>query len=481
MQGPVNESQRRVSGTPSSPPNQPTSTRDFTDRDCSTPDGKRRPWQRHLRTFASLTAAGQVEAALSFATSVALVRLVGVTEAGQVFFVQSMASVWFLLWDPRFEDAQQRFVPVEQLHGPGRGTRLYHRLLRLDIVAGLLATIVGVVVAVAAAAIGWISTELLTLLVPAVLGAGAATVSGSASAGFALADQLCRLGWMRLALAAVSCLVTLTALLTAGPAGYLAATVVTGLLSTVVLTAGACRRLREAYGPPTAVPIAMPPGLLRFLVKTSATGSVSVASDSGVSLLAGLFGGPVLVTYLKVVTSMGRLFLSFVSPVAAQLYPRLARAGAHGRRTAVMSDALRSSALTGAIGALAVVVAAPLTGLLLGLVYGAEYTVLSTAAVVLLAGAALRGAVIWGKVLPSALGFPGVRLAFLTAEGVCQLGMLVGVTQLWAGPERMALAFAWGSLCLLALSTACWFLVLRILVATMPRVSVPTAQVLSRK
>ena len=89
-------------------------------------------------------------------------------------------------------------------------------------------------------------------------------------------------------------------------------------------------------------------------------------------------------------------------------------------------------------------VAALLTGLLLGLVYGAEYMLLSTAAVVLLAGAALRGTVIWGKVLPTALGFPGVRLAFVAAEGVCQVGMIVTVTQLWAGPARMTFGLCVG-------------------------------------
>ena len=130
---------------------------------------------------------------------------------------------------------------------------------------GLLATFVGVVVAVVAAVIGWIPTELLTLLVPAVLGAGVATPQGSASAGFALADELSRLGAFRVVLAVFGCLVTLTALLTAGPVGYLAATVVTGLVSTVVLTAGACRWLRAAYGPPVADPMATPPGLVPFL------------------------------------------------------------------------------------------------------------------------------------------------------------------------------------------------------------------------
>ncbi len=434
-------------------------------------------WRRHLRTFGSLTVAGQVEAALSFLTTAALVRLAGGTEAGQVLFVQSVASVWFLLWDPRLEDALQRFVPLERLRGPGRGTWFYYRLVRLDLLAGLLATSVGVVAALSAAAVGWVSTELLWLLVPAVLGAGVVTPSGSGSAGFALTDQLARLGTIRLVLAVFGCLVTLTGLLVAGPVGYLASTVVTGAVTTVVLTVGACRRVRAAFGPPTRGPLAMPRGLVPFLVKTSATGSVSAGSDSGLTLLAGLCGGPALVTNLKVATAMARLLLSFVSPVAAQLYPRLAQAAALGRRTAVMHDALRSSALTGAIGAVGVVVAAPLAGPLLGMVYGAEYAVLSTAAVVLLAGGALRGSVIWGKVLPSALGFPGVRLAFLTAEGICQLGILVAVSQFWPGPERTAAAFAWGSLCLLALSTACWFLVLRVLVRAVPCAGALTAAV----
>ncbi|MGW7355808.1 hypothetical protein ACWGI0_03790 [Streptomyces sp. NPDC054802] len=402
------------------------------------------------------------------ATTAALVRQVGGAEAGQVLFVQSLATVWFLLWDPRLEDAQQRFVPAEQLRGAGRGTQLYHRLLRLDFATGLLATIVGVLAAFAAAATGWLSAEVLWLLVPAVLGAGVATPAGSASAGYALTGQLFRLGAVRLALAVFGSLVTLTGLLMAGPVGYLTATVVAGLVSTVVLTTGALRQVREACGPPVAEPVALPAGIMPFLVKTSATGSVAAASESGVSVLAGVFGGPTLVTYLKVATSMSRLFLTVISPVAAQLYPRLALAGAHGRRAAVMRDALRSSALTGAVGALAVAVAAPLAGFLLGLVYGSEYTVLSTATVVLLVGAALRGTVIWGKVLPTALGFPGVRLAFLTAEGVCQLALLVAVTQLWTGLEDMTLAYAWGSLCLLALSTACWFLVLRVLVRSLP-------------
>ncbi|WP_338780266.1 hypothetical protein [Streptomyces sp. DG1A-41] len=425
--------------------------------------GKRHHWQRHLRTFGSLTAASQVESALSFVTTAMLVRLFGSTETGQVLLAQSMATVWFVLWDPRFEDALQRFVPAEQLRSPGRGTRLYCRLVRLDIVAGLLATILGVALAVAAATVGWISAEQLSLLVPAVMAAGAATPSGSASAGFAIAGQLSRLGVIRLALSGVGCLVTLTALLVTGPVGYLVATVITGLVSTVTLTVSASRQVHRVCGAPCENSIPMPPGLLPFLVKSSATGSVAAASDSGLSLVAGLLGGPTLVTYLKIAAAPGRLFAGFLSPVPAQLYPRLAMAGAEGRRGAVMRDVLRASALTGGIGVIAVVTAASLLSLFLGLVYGPEYTMLSASAVVMLAGAALRGTVIWAKVLPPALGFPGVRLIFLAVEGACQLGWLITVTQIWTGPSRMTLAFAWGSLGLLAFSTIAWFVVLRFL------------------
>ncbi|MGW0827674.1 hypothetical protein [Streptomyces sp. NPDC002845] len=428
----------------------------------------RRSWQRHLRTFGSLTAAGQVESALSFATTAVLIRFAGSAEAGKVLFVQAVATIWFLLWDPRFEDAQQRFVPAEQLRGPGHGTRLYLHLVRLDIAAGVLATVVGVAAAAAATATGWLSTDQLPLLVLAVLAAGAATPSGSASAGFAISDRLSRLGLVRLVLAVSGCLVTLAALRVAGPVGYLTATLVMALVSTAVLTVGACRRVRETCGPTAVGPVAMPSGLVPFLVKSSATGSVSVAADSGVSVLAGLLGGPTLVTSLKIATAPGRLFASFVSPFAAQLYPRLARAGALGHRAAVLSDALRVSALTAVIGAVAVLAAGALIGMLLGLVYGPDVAVPSTAAVVLLAGAALRGTVVWSKVLPSALGFPGVRLAFLTAEGVCQLGLLAGVTQVWTDTGSMTLAFAWCSVGLLFLSTIGWFVVLWLLVRMLP-------------
>lgn len=428
---------------------------------------RRLPWQRHLRTFGSLTAASQIEAALSFATTVILVRLVGSTAAGEVLLTQAMAAVWFLLWDPRFEDAQQRFVPMEQRRGPGHGTRLYCRLLRLDIGAGLLATVLGVAAALGAAALGWIPAERLSLLVPAVLAAGAATPWGSASAGFAISDRLERLGVIRVVLAAFGFLVTLTALMTAGTAGYLVATVITGLVSTVSVTVIAWRQVRQACGPSADGPAPMPAGLVPFLVKSSATQSVSLASDSGVSLMAGLLGGPTLVTYLKIAGAPGRLFGSVVNPVASQLYPRLARAGAHGRRWAVMRDVRRCSALVGAIGLVAGVLAVFLLGLLISLMYGPQYTILSTAAVVMLAGAALRGTAIWSKVLPSALGFPGVRLVFLTAEGVCQLGLLAGVIHFCAGASGRTLAWAWGNLGLMVLSTAGWFIVLRCLTRSM--------------
>ncbi|TFV32563.1 hypothetical protein E4K10_22230 [Streptomyces sp. T1317-0309] len=117
---------------------------------------------------------------------------------------------------------------------------------------------------------------------------------------------------------------------------------------------------------------------------------------------------------------------------------------------------------------MAVLAAAALLNLLLGVVYGSEYTALSTAALLILAGAALRGAVVWSKVLPSALGFPGVRLAFVAVEGVCQLGMLAGLIRFCAGTSDRTLAWGWGYVGLVSLSTVGWFIVLRRLTRSMP-------------
>ncbi|WBB61985.1 hypothetical protein O7599_05425 [Streptomyces sp. WMMC500] len=418
---------------------------------------------------------------LSFVTTAVLVRVAGPAEAGQVFFAQSLATVWFLVWDPRMEDAMQHFVPAAQRGGPGRGTRLYHRLLRVDVATGAVATVVGVAVAIAVAASGWLPDEQGTFLVLAVVAAGTATPSGSASAGYALADRLSRLGRIRVAMALAGCLGTLLALLAAGPSGYLAAGAVSGLAATVLLTVDACRHMRRACGVPRGGvdgeadregdggdDTRLPAGLVPFVMKSSVTASVAVAAENGVSLLAGLLGGPTLVTYLKVVAAPGRLLASVVNPVSAQLHPRLARARAGGRRAAVMRDALRSSAVTSAVGGAGVVVAVPLSGPVLGLVYGPAYAALATPAVVLMAAAALRGTVVWGKVLPSALGRPGVRLAFVTAEGLGLLGVLVVAVRSWSGASAVTAAFAWGSLCLVVFSTAGWFAALRSLVRAMP-------------
>ncbi|WP_443284411.1 lipopolysaccharide biosynthesis protein [Streptomyces sp. 6N223] len=436
-------------------------------------------WRPHLAAFASLTAAGQAESVLSFVTTATLIRIAGPAEAGQVFFAQSVATVWFLVWDPRMEDAMQHFVPAAQRGGPGRGTRLYHRLLRVDVATGAVATAVGVAAAITVTAAGLLPGDQGTFLVLAVLAAGMATPSGSASAGYALADRLSRLGRIRVALALAGCAVTLVAVLAAGPVGYLAAGAVSGLAATTLLTADACRHVRRACGVPRGGggdgghDARLPAGLVPFVVKSSATASVAVAAENGIALLAGLLGGPTLVTYLKVVAAPGRLLASVVNPVSAQLHPRLARARARGHGAAVTRDALRSSALTSAVGVAGVALAVPLSSPVLGLVYGPAYAALATPAVVLLAAAALRGVVVWAKVLPAAMGRPGVRLAFVTAEGLGSLGLLVAATRIWSGASAATAAFAWGLLCLVALSTVGWFAALRSLVRAMLPPSAP--------
>ncbi|MGH3389961.1 MAG: hypothetical protein ACRDOO_13915, partial [Actinomadura sp.] len=192
----------------------------------------RPPGHRHLRTFASLSAATQGEALLSFLGTVALIRITGTDVSGRVFFAQALAGVWFMLWDPRLEDAAQRFAPVLQAAARGRGTWLFVRLVRLDTAIGLFATALGAGGVALARAIGWLDPEQATYVLLALLSAGIAAPIGTAGAGFAIAGRLGSLGVLRSAAAAVSFLATVTALMAGGPVAYLAAGALTGLVTT---------------------------------------------------------------------------------------------------------------------------------------------------------------------------------------------------------------------------------------------------------
>jgi O-antigen/teichoic acid export membrane protein len=428
-----------------------------------------RPPGRHgLAAFVSLSAATQLDAVWSLLTSIALVRTTGAETAGKVFFAQSLASIWFAFWDPRFDDAAQRFIPAHQAAGPGHGTWLFNRLLRLDVAAGVAATALGAAAVTTIGAAGWTAVD-VSLILLALLGAGAAAPLGTAWAGYAAIGRLNAVGGLRAAASSGSFACTMTALLLAGPQAFLAASAIAALITSVVMSLAGRRAVAAALGPPPAGPVAAPRGLVRFAVKCSVTTSVVGAVDHGLLVLAGVLGGSSLVAFLKIASAPGRLYFSLVSAAPAQLFPRMAAAAVAGDGARIRRDGLRATILLTLLGGLAAVTGALAIGDALAIVYGEQYRWLASPAAVLLVASCIRGAVGWSKILSPALGRPGVRLGYVTAEGILSLTLLAVIAGTAVDPSAVPHRFAWADLGLAAARAAAWLVLLSALTRNLGR------------
>jgi O-antigen/teichoic acid export membrane protein len=423
------------------------------------------PGRRHLLAFVSLTGASQGQAVLSFLSVAVLVRLTDAKMAGQIFFAQALASLWFMVMDPRLDDAAQRFVPAQQLGGAGRGSALFLRLLRLDVLIGVAGAALGVALAAVAWRLGWLPADQAPLVLIALLSSGAAAANGTASVAYAIAGRLGQLGVIRLAAAAAATTAALVGLVAGGPVAYLVVAGLAGAATTGAMAVLATRTVREVLGPPARGPVPLPAGFLPFTAKSSVATSLAFGADAGVLTLAGFLGGPAVVTMIKLAGSPGRLFVSAMSPVASQLYPRIAAAAVTGDGVAIRRDVLRATWPLAALGAVAIAVAVPVAGPVLALVYGPEFTALAAVAVIMLGASCLRATVVWSKVLPLAVGRPGLRLAFVAGEGVLTLGALALATQVAGQAEDAALVFAVGTALVAAAVGAAWLALLRPLAA----------------
>ncbi|GAA3455367.1 hypothetical protein [Dactylosporangium matsuzakiense] len=404
--------------------------------------------RRELGVFASMAFTTQAEAVLSVAGAVVLVRTGGAQEAGRVFFAQAVAGVWALLCDPRTDDIALRYVPVYQAESRGYGTALLDRLLRLDLAVTAAGLLAGALLTLVARRAGWTDPHQALLILLAILAAVVRSPAGLAGVGLSLVGEMPRLARLRLAAAALTAVVSVAALLLAGPAAYLAATAAAATLSSAVLLTVTRRRLAAVYGPPAPRPGPAPKGMLRFALQSSAAATASTGTDQGVLALAGVLGGPVLVTTLKIALAPGRLLLNVAGPIGPQLFPRMAAAVMARDFGALRRDLWRASVLLAVGGAVVLAVAVPCTGTVLGLVYGPPFAGLAPVVLVLLAAAAVRAVAVWSKALPLVLGRPGLRLGAVTADGLLLLGALY-LTGTAAG-------FAWGALAVAGLGTVLW-------------------------
>ncbi|GAA1308822.1 hypothetical protein Psi02_25300 [Planotetraspora silvatica] len=417
------------------------------------------PGRRHLHTFTSLTAAGLAEAVVSSLGVVALVRLTGTERAGQAIFAQSVAGVWFLLCDPRLENAAQRFVPAEH-RATGGGSALFLRLVRWDVAGRVATTVLGLAAVPVTWLLGFAGPGLALMLALAVVARGLTGPNGAPRAAFALTDRLRSFGVLRLACAGLSLALSVAGMLVWGAPGFLAGQAVSALVVAVTQIVLAVRAVRAAMGPPGR-PGPVPPGLLGFTVKASGGTALAEVSDSGILAVAGLLGGSTLVTLLKIASAPGRLYASMIMPVASMLYPRLCRAVADGEvSTRGRRDLRRATLLLAAVGTLTLGVAVLVVDDVLRLVYGSRYGGLAAVAAVLVAAACVKGLVCWSNVLPLALGRPGWRLAYLGAEGLALVGLLLLAGLAARDAAGTSLLFACGTLAVSVCCAGTWLTLL---------------------
>ncbi|XVQ82603.1 hypothetical protein ACQP2K_27580 [Microbispora siamensis] len=374
-----------------------------------------------------------------------------------MIFAQSVASLWFLLFDPCMENAAQRFVPLEQQRS-GHGCALFLRLLRLDAGIGLAATVVALAAVLAAWIAGFASNDLALMLTLSVAGRGAMAPYGTAFAGFALADRLNSSGLLRVQGAFLSFALSFAGLLASGPLLYLAGQAVAALVMAAVFCLLASRAVARTLGTTAGTP-RLPPGMLRFTLPTSAGTTVAGISDSGILAIAGFVGGPSLVTILKITTAPARFYANLAVPIAAMLYPRITRAVAQGAGMGVIRrDIRRATLLMTVAGAATAVIALPLIGAVIVIAYGAEYGGVGVVAALLLGAACVKGLACWSNILPLAMGKPGWRLTYLCTEAALLVGTLLAAGASTDAAAKTALFFAWGTLCLAVLGTGFWIM-----------------------
>lgn len=420
----------------------------------------RPPSGRHLRTFASLTTASLAEAILPSLTLIALVRSAGAEKSGQIIFAQSLASIWFLLCDPRAEDAVQRFVPIEHRRS-GQGSALFIRLLHWDVAIGVAATCIGLLMTTTVRLFGFATDEFALMLSLAIVTRGVMASHGTTSAAFALTDRLHSLGLLRVSCAIVSFGLALGGLFAGGPLAYLAGQALGTLVMTMVLYMRAKPAVFAEFGP-AATRIRLPSGLVAFSLKASVGTSVAGISDSGILTVAAFLGGPSLVTILKIATAPGRLYANLVIPVAAMLYPRLAQAAvAEDGRMLIKRDLIRATLLLAVVGAACLTVTLPIANDILSMMYGHQYAEIGTVAMVILAAECVKGLVCWANVLPLAVGRPTWRLAYLSAEGILLLGALFAAAWTASNAFEISLSFASGALAIAVLGVIVWITLLR--------------------
>jgi O-antigen/teichoic acid export membrane protein len=392
-------------------------------RAAQTPNrfGRLLPFRGGTREATLLSFGSQLEAILSFLTVLVLTRNTSVAEAGQVFFAQALASVIFLVLDPRLEDALQRYAALLAERGrAGAAATLFTRCLAIDV---LIATVSGGLVLLALAVVNPAGGDTFrtSFVALAIVNAICAAPIGTAVGGFAITGRLLDLAGFRIAIAIVSATANVVAIVAGGPVAFLAVNAITTGLATVVVSIAAGRRVHTRLGHREPLAAGDVDDIVHFTVKSSIATSVQGGADQVLFAVAGATGGATFLAQLRVASAPGRFVFAAASPVASVLFPRLSTHAARGDRTEVRQLAERASRKLAPLAAVVAVGAIVAMPFVLPWLYGDAYDAATTAATLFAIAAAIRIVVVWSKVIMLAVGRPGVRLAAIAVESVVLL------------------------------------------------------------
>ncbi|MGW5667239.1 lipopolysaccharide biosynthesis protein [Micromonospora sp. NPDC003776] len=412
---------------------------------------------RSFREFSWLSVNSQLSSVLSLLTTVLLARTVPLAEVGQVAFAQSVAVLIFLVLDPRFEDAVQRYVPLLRGESEARARAFFWRLLRWDVAMGLgvLALAWTLWWANGYPAISACRPEFLALALSAV---GLGCALGTLGAGFAVTGGLASLGRLSFIGSLATAGVTAVATLRFGAAGYLAGAAIGAAVQVALLLPYCVRHLglRALRAPLGGAQRALPPGLLRFIVGSSLSASLAAGTESGMLTVAGLGGGPELVAVLRIAGAPGRILLALCSPISAQAFPRLAALAAAGEGDQVRRLVGKLLRLILPVAVLSVAAGVLLMRPALGLTYGRQYEAVSAVAILFVVAGAIRMLIVWSKVLPLAVGRPGLRLASVAGESIPTIVAAFAIPRLASDVHGASLGIAGAAVAVAAGLGAFW-------------------------
>jgi O-antigen/teichoic acid export membrane protein len=403
------------------------------------------------REFAWLSVGNQAAVGSAMLATLVLARQESVGTLGQVVFAQAIAAVALLVIDIRFEDAIQRFYPHLARSGASEANGFFWQVCRLDFALGAGLVLVGLTVwAMGLIPDGGIWVPQFVVL--GVVGAGAGTALGSLNSGFAITNRLAELGRIQVLTTAANALLAIVGVIVDGGRGFLVGQLVGTLFQLAVCWRRARKHLpRAAENRRTG----LPRGFRSFLIKSSAASTLAVGGEPGVLALAGLVGSPTLVAYLKVAQAPGRVVASAFSPIAVQAYPRLSRLVADqdvaSARALIRWVTWRSFVVAATI----VCLSAPFMSPLIRLLYGEKFEPVWVAATLLLMASCIRATVTWSKVLPLAVGRPGLRMVVIGAESVTLLVMML-VAGSTTDAREAATLFAVGAVLLAAIVVSFW-------------------------